>query len=165
MARGAAELTIRPAVRGDVPQLLAFIRELADLERLAHLVEVTDARLERALFGEHPVAEALVAEARGAVIGWALFVTNFSTFRGQPGFYIEDIYVQPEWRGCGAGTVLLRRIAAMAMERDYGRVEWAVLDWNEPAIRFYQQLGAMPLGEWQTYRLTGEALMKLAKQS
>jgi GNAT superfamily N-acetyltransferase len=157
----ADDIAIRPAETSDVPQLLRFIRELAEYERLAHLVEVTEELLKRSLFGERPAAEALVAEVEGEPIGWALFFTNFSTFRGLPGFYIEDIYVQPQWRGRGAGKALLQRIAAMAVERGYGRVEWAVLDWNSPSIEFYKSLGAAPLDEWTMYRLDGESLKRL----
>lgn len=155
---------IRPARPSDVPQLLAFIRELAEYERLAHTVETTEEQLQRALFGDRPVAEALVAELGGAAIGWALFFTNFSTFKGLPGFYIEDIYVRPAWRGRGAGKALLQRIAATAVERGYGRVEWAVLDWNAPSIAFYKSLGAVGLDEWTIYRLTGEGLMRTAER-
>lgn len=157
----ADDITIRPADERDVPQLVAFIRELAEYERLAHQVEITEAMLHRALFGERPAAEALVAEIASAAVGWALFFTNFSTFRGLPGFYIEDIYVQPQWRGRGAGKALLQRVAAMAVERGYGRVEWAVLDWNSPSIEFYKSLGAVPLEEWTMYRLDGKNLERL----
>jgi GNAT superfamily N-acetyltransferase len=153
--------SVRPARGEDVPTLLRFIMELAEYERLAHTVETTGEQLHRALFGERPAADALVAELDGEAVGWALFFTNFSTFKGLPGYYIEDIYVQPKFRGRGAGKALLKRIAAMAVERGYGRVEWAVLDWNAPSIEFYKSLGAAPLEEWTMYRLTGESLARL----
>jgi GNAT superfamily N-acetyltransferase len=155
------ELVVRPAEPGDGPQLIAFIRELAEYERLAYMVEITEELLARALFGERPAAEALVAEIGGEAVGWALFFTNFSTFKGLPGLYIEDIYVRPPWRGRGAGKALLKCVAELAVERGCGRVEWAVLDWNAPSIEFYKSLGAVPLEEWTMYRLTGESLAKL----
>jgi GNAT superfamily N-acetyltransferase len=157
----ANELVIRAAKPGDVPQLLQFIRELAEYERLAHTVETTEELLAKGLFGERPAAEALVAEIDGEAVGWALFFTNFSTFKGLPGLYIEDIYVRPQFRGRGAGKALLKRVAELAVERGCGRVEWAVLDWNTPSIEFYKSLGAMPLQEWTMYRLTGESLQRL----
>jgi GNAT superfamily N-acetyltransferase len=161
MSEQSAEVVIRPAIPSDVPSLLAFIRELAEYERLTHMVEITDELLRQALFGERPAAEALVAEIDGEAVGWALFFTNFSTFKGLPGFYIEDIYVRPQFRGRGAGKALLKSVAEMAVERGYGRVEWAVLDWNTPSIEFYKSLGATPLEEWTMYRLTGESLQRL----
>ncbi|HEX6963438.1 MAG TPA: GNAT family N-acetyltransferase [Lacipirellula sp.] len=156
-----SELRVRGATPADVPTLLEFIRELAEYERLADMVVITEELLAQALFGERPAAEALIAELDGEAVGWALFFTNFSTFKGLPGFYIEDIYVRPQFRGRGAGKALLKRVAEMAVERDYGRVEWAVLDWNTPSIEFYKSLGATPLEEWTMYRLTGESLERL----
>jgi GNAT superfamily N-acetyltransferase len=155
------ELRIRPAQPTDVPTLLEFIRELAEYERLAHTVEITEELLAKGLFGDRPAAEALVAEIDGEPVGWALFFTNFSTFKGLPWLYIEDIYVRPQLRGRGAGKALLKRVAELAVERGCGRVEWAVLDWNTPSIDFYKNLGAVPLQEWTMYRLTGESLQKL----
>jgi GNAT superfamily N-acetyltransferase len=155
------ELVVRAARPGDVPQLIEFIRELAEYERLAHLVEITEELLAKALFGERPAAEALVAEIDGEAVGWALFFTNFSTFKGLPGLYIEDIYVRPAARGRGAGKALLKEVARLAVERGCGRVEWAVLDWNTPSIDFYKSLGAVPLDEWTMYRLTGQSLTDL----
>jgi GNAT superfamily N-acetyltransferase len=160
----ATELVIRAAKPGDIPQLLQFIRELAEYERLAHTVETTEELLAKGLFGERPAAEALVAEIGGEPVGWALFFTNFSTFKGLPGFYIEDIYVRPQFRGRGAGKALLTRVAELAVERGCGRVEWAVLDWNTPSIEFYKSLGAVPLEEWTMYRLTGESHQRLGIQ-
>lgn len=162
-AEQSTDVVIRQAQPADVPQLLKFIRELAEYERLADLVEITEELLARALFGEGPTAEALVAEIDGESAGWALFFTNFSTFKGLPGLYIEDIYVRPQWRGRGAGKALLKRVAELAVERGCGRVEWAVLDWNAPSIEFYKSLGAVPLEEWTMYRLTGEGLAKFAR--
>jgi GNAT superfamily N-acetyltransferase len=152
---------VRRAERADVPTLIAFIHELAEYERLAHTVEITEELLAKGLFGERPAAEALVAEIDGEAVGWALFFTNFSTFKGLSGLYIEDIYVRPSWRGRGAGKALLKEVARLAVERGCGRVEWAVLDWNTPSIEFYRSLGAVPLDEWTMYRLTGESLSRL----
>jgi GNAT superfamily N-acetyltransferase len=148
-----------------VPTLLEFILELAEYERLAHTVEINEELLAKGLFGERPAAEALVAELGGERVGWALFFMNFSTFKGLPGFYIEDIYVRPQSRGRGAGKALLKRVAEIAVERGCGRVEWAVLDWNAPSIEFYKSLGATPLEEWTMYRLTGDQLHRLARSS
>ena len=156
------QVAIRSAQVEDVPQILAFIRELAEYERLAHTVTATEELLRRSLFGPQPAAEALIAAVDGVDVGWALFFTNFSTFNGLPGLYLEDLYVQPHVRGRGIGKALLKRIAAFAVERGCGRLEWAVLDWNEPSIQFYRSLEAQPLDEWTTYRLTGESLKKLA---
>jgi GNAT superfamily N-acetyltransferase len=152
---------VRSAKPADAPALLAFIRELAEYERLAHMVEITEELLVKGLFGDRPSAEALVAEFDGEPAGWALFFTNFSTFRGMPGLYIEDVYVRPQLRGRGAGKALLKRVAEIAVERGCGRVEWSVLDWNSPSIEFYKKLGAVPLEEWTMYRLTGESLQRL----
>jgi len=154
--------TLRSAQVEDVPQILAFILELAEYERLAHTVTATEDLLRRSLFGPKPAAEAIIAAVDGVDVGWALFFTNFSTFNGLPGIYIEDLYVKPELRGQGIGKALLKQVATLAVERGCGRVEWAVLDWNEPSIQFYKSLEAKPMEEWTTYRLTGDSLMKLA---
>ena len=151
-------LTIRDAVRGDTALILELIHGLAAYEELSHEVVATPELLEKWLFGERPVAEVLIAEWEGAPCGFALFFHNFSTFLGLPGFYLEDLYVQPEFRGRGIGKGLLLRLARLAVERGYGRVEWSVLDWNEPAIRFYKSLGAKPMDEWTVFRLTGDDL-------
>lgn len=155
-------LTIRSATPGDVGTILEFIVGLAVYERLEHAVVATEAGLSEALFGEHPDAEVLIAEWDGAPAGFALFFHNFSTFLGRRGLYLEDLFVQPAYRGRGVGRALLARLAAIAVERGCGRFEWSVLDWNESAIRFYEALGARPESDWTVYRVTGEALQLLA---
>jgi GNAT superfamily N-acetyltransferase len=156
------ELQIRPATHDDVAPILEMVKELAAYERLLHTVQATEADLREALFGPRPVAEALVADRSGRAVGFALFFHNYSTFLGRPGIYLEDLFVKPEMRGRGFGKALLTCLAKLAKERNCGRVEWAVLDWNEPAIAFYQRLGAVPMDEWTVYRLTGEALDRQA---
>ena len=151
-------MSVRPAERGDVGVILGFIRELAEYERLAHEVAADEVSLERFLFGERPAAEALIAEYGATPVGFALFFHTFSTFVGRPGLYLEDLYVSPNMRGKGFGTLLLRHVAQVARERDCGRLEWSVLDWNEPAIRFYQNLGARAMDDWTVYRLTDDNL-------
>jgi GNAT superfamily N-acetyltransferase len=153
---------IRPARRADAALVLGFIRELAEYERLAHQVVATPADLERSLFGDPPYAYALIAETAGEAVGFAVYFFNFSTFMGRPGLYLEDLFVRPTSRGHGIGRALLRHLAALALERGCGRLEWAVLDWNEPAIRFYRGLGACANDDWTIYRVTGEALAHLA---
>jgi GNAT superfamily N-acetyltransferase len=155
-------LNIREATESDVPLILQFIRDLAEYEKLAHLVVATEKQLHDTLFASSPYAEVLIAEEDGTPAGFALFFYNFSTFLAQPGIYLEDLFVKPEYRGRGYGKALLSRLARIAHERNCGRVEWAVLDWNEPSIAFYKSLGAQPMEEWQTFRLTGEPLEKLA---
>ena len=150
--------TLRAAEPRDVPAIVGLIRELAEFEKLTHLVEVTPQSLHPQLFGERPAAEAVVAEHDGEVIGFALFFTNFSTFLGKPGLYLEDLYVQPAHRGSGVGRALLTHLAALANARGYGRFEWSVLDWNVDAIRFYERMGATLMPEWRICRVTGEAL-------
>lgn len=157
-------LNIRSATEADTPLILEFIRGLAEYERLADRVVVTEAVLRESLFGRRQYAEVLIAEADGDPAGFALFFHNFSTFIGRPGIYLEDLFVKPEYRGSGYGKALLVRLAAIARERNCGRVEWAVLNWNKPAIDFYESIGAVPMTEWTVYRLTGEALEKLAAQ-
>jgi len=149
---------LRPAELRDVAAIVQLIRELAEFERLAHLLQVTPEKLRPQLFGERPAAEAMVAEVQGQVVAFALFFTNFSTFLAQPGLYLEDLFVQPGHRGKGIGEALLTRLAAIAVERGYGRFEWSVLEWNENAIRFYQRLGATMLPDWRICRITGDAL-------
>jgi GNAT superfamily N-acetyltransferase len=149
---------LRPAQAQDVPAIVGLITELADFEHLTHLVKVTPETLHPHLFGDKPAAEAWVAEVEGRVVGFGLFFTNFSTFLGKPGMYLEDLYIQPGFRSMGIGKALLVRLAALAVERGYGRFEWCVLDWNEPAIRFYDKMGATMLPEWRLCRVTGEAL-------
>mgnify|MGYP000676898722 CR=1 FL=1 len=135
-----------------------MIRELADFEKLSHLVEVTPQTLRPHLFGPKPVAEALVAEVGDEVVAFALFFTNFSTFLGRPGLYLEDLYVQPAQRGKGIGESLLKQLARLAVQRGCGRFEWTVLDWNEGAIRFYEKMGATVMPDWRICRVTGSAL-------
>ena len=156
------QIRIVAATARDVPQILELIQGLAEYERLSHVVEATEDRLRRTLFGDRPAAEVWMAyhkENGGEeCAGFALFFTNYSTFLGKPGLYLEDVFVKPHLRRKGIGMALLKKLAAIARERDYGRMEWSVLDWNEPAINFYKKLGAVPLDEWTMFRLTGEAL-------
>lgn len=156
------EVEIRGATEDDVPLILSLIRELAEYERLSHEVVATEETLRDSLFGERRVAETLLAYLGDDPAGFALFFHNFSTFLGRPGIYLEDLYVRPEFRSAGVGRTLLVRIAGLAKERGCGRLEWAVLDWNEPAISFYKRIGASPVSGWTVYRLTGEALEELA---
>ena len=156
-------LSIRSASAEDIPLIAQFIRDLAEYERLAHEVRFDEAVLEAKLFGPRPYAEVLIGEIDGAPQGFAIFFHNFSTFEGKPGIYLEDLFVRPEARGSGLGKALLKRLAALAVERDCARLEWSVLDWNEPAIQFYKSLGAKPMDEWTIYRVDGGALGELAK--
>lgn len=158
----ASALRIVPATADDVPLILEFIRGLAEYERLPHEVVADEATLRRFLFGERPAAEVVFAEREGRAVGFALFFTSFSTFLGRPGIYLEDLFVLPAERGTGAGRALLAHLARLVVERDYGRLEWSVLDWNEPAIGFYRSLGAVSMDEWTKMRVTGEALHRLA---
>src|SRR5712691_11444853 len=152
---------IRAATVADVPAILGLIRELAEYERLLDMVVAAEASLHRSLFGPRPFAEALIAEVEGEAVGFAVFFHNFSTFLGKPGVFLEDLFVRPAFRGRGLGKTLLTRVARIAVERDCGRMEWSVLNWNEPAIRFYESLGAQPLSDWTMYRLTGDTLRRL----
>ena len=158
-------ILVRPAKVEDVPLILGLIRELALYERAPDAVLATEAQLERQLFGEGfgrgPTAECLIGEAEGAGQGFALYCMNFSTWLGRPGVWLEDLFVRPAFRGCGLGAALFRAVAAVAIERDCGRMEWSVLDWNEPAIDFYRRQGAIALSEWTTHRLEGAALRKV----
>lgn len=155
--------TLRPAEPADVPAIVGLITELADFEQLSHLVETTPERLYPHLFGERPVAECLVAQAGdGELVAFALFFTNFSTFKCRPGLYLEDLYVRPSHRGHGLGQALLRRLGALAVSRGCGRFEWTVLDWNADAIALYEKMGATVLPEWRICRLTGDALARYA---
>lgn len=155
-------MSIRPATVADVPLILRFIRELAAYERLAHEVVATEDGLRDTLFGARPHAEVVIAEEGGEPAGFALFFHNYSTFLGRPGIYLEDLYVRPEMRGKGTGRALLAHLARLAVERGCGRLEWWVLDWNEPAIRFYRTLGARPMDDWTVFRVDGDALERLA---
>ena len=158
-----SNISITQATKADVPVILEMIQGLADYEKLSHLVVATEEQLRLTLFGERPGAEVLLAHWDGEPIGFALFFPNYSTFLAQPGIYLEDLFVKPHARGKGAGLALFAELARIAVERGCGRVEWAVLDWNEPSIRFYKKLGAVPLDEWTTFRLTSEPLRKLAE--
>jgi GNAT superfamily N-acetyltransferase len=151
---------LRGAEARDVPAIVGLIGELARFEKLQHLLQVTPERLLEHLFGTRPVAESVVAETDGVVIGFALFFTNFSTFLGQPGLYLEDLYVQPAHRGGGVGGALLQHLAGLANERGCGRFEWSVLDWNVHAIRLYESMGAELLPEWRICRVSGDALRR-----
>jgi GNAT superfamily N-acetyltransferase len=154
---------IRPATPADTATIAALIRGLAEYERLSQHVTMEEGRLREHLFGPRPFAEVLLAEEAGAVVGFALFFPVFSTFRGEPCLYLEDLFVKPEHRGKGHGKALLRELARRTVERGCGRLDWAVLDWNEPSIAFYRSLGAVPMNEWTVYRLDGEALAALGK--
>lgn len=155
-------VTIRAATAADVPLILELIRGLAEYERLAHACVATEERLHNSLFGATPHADVLIAEHDGVPAGFALFCHNYSTFLAQRGIWLEDLFVMPEHRGSGIGRALLEQLATIAVERDCGRLEWAVLDWNESAIGFYRSIGAVPMDEWTTFRLTGDALLALA---
>ena len=155
-------VSIRPAVLADVPLILRFVRDLAEYERSADKVAVDERSMRDALFSKRPAAEAVIAELDGKAVGFALFFQNFSTWVGRSGIYLEDLYVDPEARGAGVGKALLTHVARLAVNRGCERFEWAVLDWNEPAIGFYKSLGAVPMDEWTVYRLSGEALKRAA---
>jgi GNAT superfamily N-acetyltransferase len=154
-------LQIRCATEADVPLILQFIRDLAIYEKLEHKVIATEETVRRTLFGNPRFAEVVFAVADGKEAGFALFFHNYSTFLGQPGIYLEDLFVKPESRGRGIGKALLAHLAKLAKDRGCGRLEWAVLDWNTPSINFYKSLGGVPLSDWIVFRLTGEALEKL----
>ncbi|MFI7615083.1 GNAT family N-acetyltransferase [Nonomuraea terrae] len=153
---------IRTAKPADVPEILSMIHELADYEKAAHEVRVTEEQLRDTLFRDHPAAFAHIAEQDGEVVGFALWFLTFSTWRGVHGVYLEDLYVRPQHRGGGHGVALMRRLAEICAERGYQRLEWSVLDWNEPSIRFYEKLGAVDQDDWRRYRLTDEPLLRLA---
>jgi len=163
MTEDRTNFTIRFATEEDVPTVLRFIRDLAIYERLEHLVVATEEIIRDTVFGARRYAEVLIGEIDGDPAGFALFFHNFSTFLGRPGIYLEDLFVRPEFRGKGYGKALLARLAELAIERNCGRVEWAVLDWNTPSIEFYKSIGAVPMDDWRIFRLRGEALEKLAK--
>lgn len=161
-------ITLRPATPADLPLILHLIHELAEYEREPDAVEATEAMLHQHLFGHTipsrgPVAECVIGEIDGVAQGFALFFHNFSTWKGKPGLYLEDLFVRPSARGHGLGKALLAHLATIAVDRGCARMEWAVLDWNRPAIEFYMAAGAKPMGEWTTFRLTGEALASLAR--
>jgi GNAT superfamily N-acetyltransferase len=157
-------LRIERATERDVPLILQFIRGLADYERLSHEVAATEQGLRETLFGSRPAAEVVLCYFGEEPAGFALFFHNYSTFVGKPGLYLEDLFVLPKFRGRGCGKALLAHLAKLALERNCGRFEWTVLDWNEPAIGFYKKLGAKLLEDWRVCRMTGEALKQLAEE-
>ena len=158
-----APITITPATPDDVPAILAMIRELAEYEKLLDRVTATEEMLDRSLFGPRPYAEVLMGRLDGNTVGYALFFHSFSTFLARPGIYLEDVYVRPAARGRGVGKALLRAVARVARDRDCGRIEWSVLDWNKPSIDFYLSLGARPLDEWTMFRLDELGIANLAR--
>lgn len=155
-------IAVRPAAVDDVPLIMRLIRELAEYEKLSHAVCGDEQMLREQLLGPRPAAEAMIGSIDDEPCGFALYFQNFSTFLCRPGIYLEDIYVRPTARGRGLGKALLTAVARVAVDRCCGRMEWSVLDWNEPAIGFYRKLGATPMSEWTTFRLTGDALARLA---
>jgi len=158
----SSNFQIRRATESDVPVILSFIRQLAEYERLSHEAVMTEDILRESLFGSRPAAEVLLGYSGDRPVAFAVFFHNFSTFLGRSGLYLEDLFVIPEMRGRGFGRALLAELARIARERKCGRFEWAVLDWNEPAIKFYKAIGAVPMDEWTIFRVTGEALNRLA---
>lgn len=155
---------LRQAEASDVSIILGFIRELAEYEKLLDQVKATEKNLQETLFGERPFAEVIIGELNSKPIAFALFFHNYSSFNGKPGLYLEDLYVQPKFRGHGYGKIMLSYLANLAVQRNCGRFEWSVLDWNEPAIQFYKKIGAKPMSEWIIQRLDGNALEKLANE-
>ena len=165
LSGAADDISIRSATSADVGTILNFIRDLSVYEKLAHEVKADERTLAQNLFGARCYAECIIAEAVGRPAGFALFFHNFSTFVGKPGLYLEDLFVKPEYRGRGIGLRLFRALAHIALERDCGRMEWSVLDWNEPALTFYKQLGAQAMDDWTTQRLSRPQIEALAKAS
>lgn len=161
----AQTLTIRRATRADVPLVLSFVNELAEYEKLGHLVVATEDVIAEELFGANSHVEVLLGHCAAEPVGFAVYFHNFSTFLGRKGLYLEDLYVRPAYRRRGFGRAMLLQVARIAAERNCGRLEWSVLDWNEPAIFFYEQLGATVMHEWKLVRVTGSALEKLAKMT
>jgi GNAT superfamily N-acetyltransferase len=159
------QIRVEPATEADVPLILGMIRALAEYEKLAHQVVATETGLREALFGTRPVAEVIIASVGDEPAGFALFFHTFSTFLGRRGLYLEDLFVKPEWRGRGVGKRLLAELAGIALDRGCGRFEWSVLDWNTPAIGFYTSVGAQPMDDWTIFRVTGDALGRLARAS
>ena len=163
MASSVLRLEIRSATKSDVPVILSFIKKLADYERLSHEMVATEGMLRKTLFGRQRTAEVAIGYYKKEPVGFVLFFPNYSTFLGRPGLYIEDLFVDESHRRRGFGRALLLYVARLASERGCGRLEWSVLDWNEPAINFYKKLGAIPMSEWTVFRVTGESLVRLAK--
>jgi GNAT superfamily N-acetyltransferase len=160
----STDLAIRPAIATDASTILGFIRALARYEKLEHEVVADEAALHATLFGARPAAEVLLAELAGSPVGFALFFTSYSTFLARPGLYLEDLFVESAARGRGVGAALMSALARIAVTRGYGRFEWSVLDWNQPALEFYAALGAVPQGEWTVQRLIGAPLADLAQR-
>ena len=156
-------IEIAPANERDIPQILAFIRGLAEYEKLRHQCVATEESLRKTLFGARAYADVLIARLDGKPVGFALFFHNYSTFLAKPGIYLEDVFVLPEHRGAGVGKALLKRVAQIARERECGRLEWSVLDWNDPAVEFYKRLGATVMPDWRICRMTGDEIAKLAE--
>ena len=156
-------LSIRHANEADVPAILSLIQGIAEYEKLSHEVTATESQVRESLFGARPYAECLLGCVNSEPVGFAVFFHNFSTFLAKPGLYLEDLFVRPEHRGCGLGKALIKAVAKIAVERGCGRYEWTVLDWNQPAIDFYQSLGAEMKSDWRIMRVTGEALEKMAQ--
>ena len=163
MAHPAPTVQIDPAREEDIPVILLLIRALAEFERMSNEVVATEASLRASLFGPARSAEVVIARVDAEAVGFAVWFHNYSTFLGRRGLYLEDLFVRPEWRGCGVGRALLSHLARVAVARECGRMEWSVLNWNERAIGFYERLGAVPMADWTVYRLTGDALARLAK--
>ena len=164
IATAIPEFSIRSSTAEDCELILGFIKELAEYEKLSHEVVATPETLRESLFGDKPYAEVLIAEYRDKPVGYALYFHNYSTFTGRPGIYLEDIYIQPHVRGMGFGKSLLSYLAKTAVDKDFTRVEWSVLDWNEPSIQFYRSIGAVPMDGWTVQRLDGSALGKFAEE-
>lgn len=164
MSSPSERIRIERGTPEDIPEILAMIRQLAEYERLAHTVTATEAQLRSTLFGEQPHAEVLLAYLQRECVGFALFFRTYSTFLAKPGLWVEDLFVKPQARGQGVGVALLARVARIAAARGCARLEWSVLRWNKPSIEFYTALGAVPMEEWITYRLTGEPLERLANK-
>src|SRR4028118_1181227 len=158
------EIALRTATERDVPLILSFVRELAEYERLSHEVVATEELLRAALFGERQAAEVVIGNYGDEPAGFALFFHNFSTFLGRPGIYLEDLYVTPSLRGRGVGRAMLAYLAKLAKKRDCGRLEWSVLDWNQPALKLYKSIGAPPMDDWTVFRVTEETLHGLADE-
>lgn len=157
-----SNLVLRPAIPTDVPVIFELIQGLAEYEKLSHAVTGSAEALSEHLFGSRPYAEVIIAEYAGQAVGFALFFHNYSTFLTQPGIYLEDLFVLPQYRGQGVGKAILSYLASLAVERGCGRLEWSVLDWNEPAIAFYRRMGAAVLSDWRICRVTGDSLSHLA---
>jgi GNAT superfamily N-acetyltransferase len=157
-----SDIQIQPATDADVPLVLTLIKALAEYERLGHEVVATEAMIHESFFGQTPHAHAAIARIGGEAVGFMIWFPTYSTFLSRPGIYLEDLFVLPQWRGKGVGKALLRHLARIAVDRRCGRIEWSVLDWNETAIRFYRSIGARPMDEWTVYRMTGDAINRLA---